>query len=174
MSNAHYEQHGKVAVIRLDNPPVNGLGHELRRGIDVVQYFNCIHSLDRLSLAKEIQKRVAADVPPMPCFIQVNVSGEESKYGLQPEEVIAFAKQVAAMDRIHVAGLMTMAPHEPNPEDTRQVFRGLRLLQDELTQAGVFDHELKELSMGMSNDFEIAIEEGATWLRLGTVLVGKD
>lgn len=151
------------------------IGHlQSRKVKDVLPYFDYIHSLDRLSLAKEIQKRMPEDAAPMPCFIQVNVSGEETKHGLQPEELIPFAKEIASMNRIHVIGLMTMAPHEPDPEDTRGVFRGLRELLAELNQAGVFADELTELSMGMSNDFEVAIEEGATWLRLGTVLVGND
>lgn len=151
------------------------IGHlQSRKVKEVVRFFDTIHSLDRLTLAREIQKRIPEQSTPFPCFIQVNVSGEKTKHGLHPDELIPFCKQVAAMDRIHVLGLMTMAPHEPNPEHTRKVFRKLRQLKEELNQAEVFDHEVKELSMGMSNDFEIAIEEGATWLRLGTVLVGKD
>lgn len=151
------------------------IGHlQSRKVRDVVKHFHYIHSLDRLSLAKEIQKRVPDHAEPYPCFIQVNVSGEESKFGLQPDELSTFAKEVAQLDRIRVVGLMTMAPYESNPDDTRQVFRGLRLLQEELNQARIFSEPLVELSMGMSNDFEVAIEEGATCLRLGTVLVGKE
>lgn len=141
---------------------------------EVVGRFAYIHSLDRLSLAQAIDRKAGQLGIKVPCFIQVNVSGEHSKHGLAPEELIDFARTVAPLPNVEIAGLMTMAPYESEPEETRPVFRGLRLLRDELNQRAVLPSEAKGLSMGMSNDFEIAVEEGATWLRLGTILVGKE
>ena len=141
---------------------------------DVVGRFAYIHSLDRPSLAEAINKRAEQLGIRVPCFIQVNVSGEATKHGLAPEELIAFARTVADMRGIAVAGLMTMAPFVEDPEDARPVFRKLREMRDELNRAAVLPEEAPGLSMGMSNDFEVAVEEGATWLRLGTILVGKE
>lgn len=138
----------------------------------VVGKFAYIHSLDRLSLAREIEKRAAQRGIQVDCFIQVNVSGEETKHGIAPDELTAFARELANFDHVRVIGLMTMAPHVEDPELTRPVFRELRRLRDDLNERGIFKEAVPHLSMGMSNDFEIAIEEGATWIRLGSVLTG--
>jgi pyridoxal phosphate enzyme (YggS family) len=151
------------------------IGHlQTNKVKEVVGKFAYVHSLDRLPLAKEIEKKAAALGIVQNCFIQVNVSGEESKYGLPPEELPSFAAQLRAMPHIRVVGLMTMAPLAAEAEATRPVFRGLRELRDELNRSGELGYEAPHLSMGMSGDFEVAIEEGATWIRLGTVLVGKE
>lgn len=141
---------------------------------DVVGRFAYIHSLDRLSLAKEINRIALNRGLRARCFLQVNVSGEETKHGLRPEQLIPFAAELANLPGIEPIGLMTMAPYEAEPEATRPVFRGLRELRDELNARAVLPDPVRELSMGMSNDFEIAIEEGATWIRLGSVLVGRE
>ena len=146
---------------------------QTRKVKDVVGRFQYIHSLDRLSLAEEIEKRAAALGITVPCFLQVNVSGEATKHGAAPEELFGLAERLRGLPHIRPVGLMTMAPHESDPERTRPVFRELRRLLAELNARAIFDHELRELSMGMSNDFEIAVEEGATWVRLGSVLVGQ-
>ncbi|WP_019636221.1 YggS family pyridoxal phosphate-dependent enzyme [Paenibacillus fonticola] len=140
---------------------------------DVIGKFQYIHSLDRLSLAKELEKRAAALGITVSVFLQVNVSGESSKQGIRPEEAAQFLKEVAALSHVKVIGLMTMAPIEEDPELTRPVFRRLRELRDQLNAQQISQEPLTELSMGMSGDFEVAIEEGATWIRLGTILVGK-
>ncbi|GIQ67946.1 YggS family pyridoxal phosphate-dependent enzyme [Xylanibacillus composti] len=151
------------------------IGHlQTNKVKEVIGRFTYIHSLDRLSLAKELDKRAEAGDMTVRCFVQVNVSGEESKYGLQPEEVEPFMREIASLRNLDVVGLMTMAPYEANPEETRPVFRGLRELRDELNGRAATREPLTELSMGMSNDFEIAIEEGATWIRLGSILVGRE
>lgn len=151
------------------------IGHlQTNKVKDVVGKFRYIHSLDRLSLAKEINKRGEAMDTVVDCLIQVNISGEESKYGLSPEQFFPFIEQVRSFPFIRVAGLMTMAPYESEPEDTRPVFRGLRQLRDECNERALLKEEIRHLSMGMSNDFEVAIEEGATWVRLGSILVGKE
>jgi pyridoxal phosphate enzyme (YggS family) len=150
------------------------IGHlQTNKVKDVVGKFAYIHSLDRPSLAAEIDKKAGALGIVQNCFIQVNVSGEQTKYGLPPEELAAFADKLRGLQHIRVAGLMTMAPLESEAEATRPVFRGLRELRDELNRSGSLGYEAEHLSMGMSGDFEVAIEEGATWIRLGTVLVGK-
>ncbi len=141
---------------------------------DVIGKFDYIHSLDRLSLAEAIQKRAQALDLTVSCLLQVNVSGELSKHGLEPGAVRPLLEELRRFDRIKPIGLMTMAPYESEPEETRPVFRALRQLRDELNASSVLDEPLTELSMGMSNDFEVAVEEGATWVRLGTVLVGKE
>ncbi|MCD9024418.1 YggS family pyridoxal phosphate-dependent enzyme [Cohnella silvisoli] len=141
---------------------------------DVVGKFDYIHSLDRLSLAEAIHERAQKLDIQVPCFLQVNVSGEQSKHGLAPEQVKPFIVQLQAFDRIKPIGLMTMAPYESIPEETRPIFRALRQLRDELNEMSILKEPMKELSMGMSNDFEVAVEEGATRVRLGTVLVGKE
>lgn len=110
----------------------------------------------------------------MKVFLQVNISGEDTKFGLAPEAVEDFLREIAPLDRVKVIGLMTMAPHEEDPEATRPVFRGLRELRDRLNLLGLTPEPIEELSMGMSNDFEVAIQEGATRVRLGTVLVGHE
>ncbi|MBM7715591.1 YggS family pyridoxal phosphate-dependent enzyme [Siminovitchia sp. FSL H7-0308] len=135
--------------------------------IDKVTY---IHSLDRLSLAKEINKRAEQSVK---CFVQVNVSGEESKHGLDPGQVKEFIEQLAQFDKIIVAGLMTMAPLTDDEDMLRTCFRKLKHLQTEIKQLDLPHAPCEDLSMGMSNDFKIAIEEGATFVRIGSALVGE-
>lgn len=141
---------------------------------DVVGRFDYLHSLDRLSLAEALQKQAEKMDASIKCFIQVNVSGEQSKQGLKPEEVRPFIEEIKRFDRVQPIGLMTMAPFELEAEQTRPVFAGLRQLRDQLLQEGGADCPIRELSMGMSNDFEVAIEEGATYIRLGTVLIGTE
>lgn len=150
------------------------IGHlQTNKVKEVLGKFQYIHSLDRLSLAEEIHKKALALGLQVKCFLQLNVSGEESKYGLPPDELFTFAKQLRELPNLEVIGLMTMAPHEGEKEATRPVFRELRRLRDELNAKQIFNSPIPHLSMGMSNDFEVAIEEGATWVRLGSVLVGK-
>ncbi|MGM7701089.1 YggS family pyridoxal phosphate-dependent enzyme [Pseudalkalibacillus sp. Hm43] len=136
--------------------------------IDKVDY---IHSLDRKSLAKEINKRADRKVK---CFVQVNVSGEESKHGIEPEQLIDFIKQLEPYDSIEVVGLMTMAPHIEDEERLRNIFKKTRKLQTDVQALNLPFAPCTELSMGMSNDYEIAVEEGATFVRIGTSLVGKE
>ena len=141
---------------------------------EVVGRFDYIHSLDRLSLAEAIQRQAEKADLTVKCFVQVNISGEASKQGLPPEEVLDFLQQLERFDRIIPVGLMTMAPFELKAEETRPVFAGLRQLRDNLLEQLGDDCTLTELSMGMSNDFEVAIEEGATYVRLGTILIGTE
>lgn len=150
------------------------IGHlQTNKVKDVIGRFTYLHSLDRLPLLEAVQKRAALLGIRVPVFIQINVSGEATKHGLKPDELPAFAAKAAECPNVRVEGLMTMAPHEADPENTRPVFRRLRELRDELNERAILPEPVRHLSMGMSNDFEIAIEEGATWLRLGSVLLGR-
>ncbi|HZH60578.1 MAG TPA: YggS family pyridoxal phosphate-dependent enzyme [Metabacillus sp.] len=136
--------------------------------IDKVDY---IHSLDRLSLAKEIDKRATK---PMKCFVQVNASGEESKHGCSPEELVDFVQQLTQYRNIQVVGLMTMAPFTNDKDVIRNCFKKLKQLQLNVQAIQLPSAPCHELSMGMSNDYEIAIEEGSTFIRIGTSLVGNE
>jgi hypothetical protein len=137
------------------------IGHlQTNKARKMLDRFEVLHSLDRAELAAELEKRLAAAARRLPVFIEVNVSGEASKGGVGPESLDAFIASLRG-GRLDLQGLMTMAPNAA-PEATRPVFRRLRELAG---RAG-----LKHLSMGMTNDFEIAIEEGATHVRIGTAL----
>ena len=143
---------------------------QTRKVKEVINEIDYLHSLDRLSLAKEIQKRATKKVR---CFVQVKTSREESKQGLSTEEVIAFIQALQDFDKIEVVGLMTMAPFTGEEAEIRRCFRTLRMLQKQVQELELPYAPCEELSMGMSNDYTIAIEEGATYIRLGTILVGK-
>ncbi len=142
-----------------------------RKVKDVIDYVDVIHSLERLSVAKQINNRSDAIVD---CFVQVNVSGEEAKHGLEPQEVYPFINALQGYEKINVVGLMTMAPHIKDKDEIRKVFRRLAQLRDEIKEEQLPNAPCNYLSMGMSNDYDIAIEEGATHIRIGTELVGSN
>ncbi|WP_283152267.1 YggS family pyridoxal phosphate-dependent enzyme [Guptibacillus hwajinpoensis] len=142
-----------------------------RKVKDILPFVDYIHSLDRISLAKEIQKRADGEVN---CFVQVNVSGEESKHGLSPEETLPFIESLNEFSSIKVVGLMAMAPHTDNTNEIRDVFKKLRELGERVQSLSLPHAPCNELSMGMSNDYEIAVEEGATYVRIGSSLVGNE
>lgn len=137
----------------------------------IIDKFDYIHSLDRLSLAEEIQRRAEPLERKIKCFVQVNVSGEESKSGIAPEELFHFVEDLRTFSMIDVVGLMTMAPLTEDKEEIRSVFRSLRELRDQLNEQHIYHFPIQELSMGMSNDYEIAVKEGATFVRLGSILL---
>ena len=144
---------------------------QTRKVKSIIDKVNIIHSLDRISLAAEIQKRAEK---PVDCLVQVNVSGEDTKHGIPPQETIEFVKQLANFDKIRIIGLMTMAPLTDNHEVIRQCFKDLKNLQVQIQNLLLPYAPCRELSMGMSNDFEIAVEEGSTMVRIGTALVGNE
>ncbi|MCC6306925.1 MAG: YggS family pyridoxal phosphate-dependent enzyme [Chitinophagaceae bacterium] len=137
---------------------------------EVIKYADCIQSVDRLSLAEKLQKRLEYENKSIDIFLQFNTSNEESKFGMQPEHVIAFAQQVKKLDRLNIKGLMTIGLFSAETEKVRKCFRILKNIQTELLETGI---AATELSMGMSGDLEIAIEEGATIIRVGTAIFGK-
>ena len=132
-----------------------------------------IHSLDRLSLAKEINKRAKEHDIVMEVLVQVNISEEETKFGLKKKEVHNFIKEIGNYENLKVKGLMTMAPHYEQIEDTRWVFKNLKDLSKEIASKGYKNVSMDILSMGMTNDYNIAIEEGSTMVRVGTGIFGS-
>lgn len=154
-----------------DKPTWHYIGSlQSRKVKNIIDKVDYIHSLDRISLAREINKRADKQ---MKCFIQVNVSGEESKQGLHPEELLDFVSELREYQNIEICGLMTMAPFTSDEQVLRSCFQKLKELQLEIQRMKLENAPCTELSMGMSNDFEIAIEEGATMVRIGTALVGE-
>lgn len=140
----------------------------------IIDKVKLIHSLDRIGLAEEIQKRAEKCDLHIDCLVQVNISREESKHGIYKEDVEAFIRKCASdYDRINIKGLMTMAPFDADREEIRSVFRELKDLSVRISDMKIDNVDMKELSMGMSGDYEIAIEEGATIVRIGTSIFGK-
>ncbi|HEY3365595.1 MAG TPA: YggS family pyridoxal phosphate-dependent enzyme [Symbiobacteriaceae bacterium] len=131
-----------------------------------------IHSLDRDSLAEELAKQAERRGAPCRALVEVNVSGEDSKAGISPAELPGFLRRISERGHILVEGLMTMAPLSDDPEAARPHFRRLRQLADQLRGENLSGVNLHHLSMGMSGDFEVAIEEGATLVRIGTAIFG--
>jgi len=142
------------------------IGHlQSNKARDAVELFELIHSVDTVALAAELNKWADRTGKSQRILLEVNVAGEKSKFGLKPEDLPAALAEINRLPRLQVEGLMTMAPYVDEPGKARPYFRRLRELRD--------THGLRELSMGMSGDFEIAIEEGATIVRLGTILFGE-
>jgi pyridoxal phosphate enzyme (YggS family) len=135
----------------------------------VVGRFALVHSLDSAALGEELDKRAAAHGTPQRVLLQVNVAGEAQKSGCAPAEAPAVARHVAGLPHLSLEGLMTIAPFTDDADVQRRTFRGLRELRDALQEEGLW---LPTLSMGMSADYGMAVEEGATVIRLGTVLFG--
>lgn len=147
------------------------IGHLQRnKAKQVVGRFAMIHSLDSRRLAEALQRAAEKEDYTVEALLEINVSGEDTKFGLGPNEVEPLLVDIAqSFDRIHVVGLMTMAPYVAEPEETRPVFSALRDLRDRLAEAAF---ALPHLSMGMTNDYEVAVEEGATMVRVGTAIFG--
>ncbi len=139
----------------------------------IVDFIYLIHSVDSFKLALEIDKRAKKINRVIDILIEVNTSGEKTKYGVEPEKTIDLVKQISEnCEFLRVKGLMTVAAFLPNPEEVRPMFRLLRDLKDEIAKLNLQNVEMKHLSMGMSNDFEVAVEEGATIVRIGTAIFG--
>ncbi len=139
----------------------------------IIDKVSLIHSLDSLELAKEISRRAEKAGRIAEVLVQVNVAGEDTKFGIGPEETPAFIKEVSHMGNIRIKGLMTIAPLSEDPENVRWVFAGLGKLRIDISRENIDNVDMDYLSMGMSNDFEVAIEEGSNMVRIGTALFGK-
>jgi pyridoxal phosphate enzyme (YggS family) len=147
------------------------IGHVQRNKVrDIVRLFSYVHSVDSLRLLEALDGAAAEAGKTLSVLLEVNVSGEGSKFGLAPDEVPAVLERCGSLMNLDVSGLMTIPPFTPESEDARVHFARLRELRDAWRDSSGFP--LDELSMGMSHDFEVAIEEGATWIRLGTILFG--
>jgi hypothetical protein len=148
------------------------IGHlQTNKVKDAVNLFHLIQAVDSLKLLMAIETAAEAAGRVMPVFLEVNVSGESSKFGLAPEAVPGILQAANGLRRVEIQGLLTIPPLAEDPEHARPFFHTLREHRDRWRQETGF--ELRELSMGMSHDFEIAVEEGATWIRLGSILFGK-
>jgi hypothetical protein len=156
------------------------IGHiQSRKAKRVIPIFKLIHSVDSVKLTRRLDRLAATEEAPLPALIEVNVSGEASKYGFsadrwnqdreQREQLLAAFKEIVELPHLQVQGLMTMAPIVPDPEEARPVFARLRTLRDDLA-AALPQAEWQHLSMGMTDDFEVAIEEGATLVRIGRAI----
>jgi pyridoxal phosphate enzyme (YggS family) len=134
-----------------------------------VRLFDAIHSVDSVGLAEELNRRAQQANQKIPVMIEVNLSGETTKFGPEEEKVTALVQGMLKLDHLSLEGLMTMPPYFDDPGMSRPYFVQLRELKERLVRGGI---PLKDLSMGMSNDFEIAIQEGATYVRVGTAIFG--
>lgn len=150
------------------------IGHLQRNKIKyLIGKVSLIHSVDSLRLAEAIEKEAAKQNIVADILIEVNVAGEKSKFGLMPEEVFPFTEKVSNMPHIQVKGLMTIAPYVENPEENRPVFAHLRKLSVDIAKKNGHNINMSVLSMGMTNDYRVAIEEGATMVRIGTGIFGE-
>lgn len=150
------------------------IGHLQRNKIKYIIDKVCmIHSVDSLRLAEAIDEEASKHGLIMPVLVEVNVAKEESKYGIMPEETETFIRQLSTLSHIRVEGLMTIAPFTENPEENRIYFRSLRKLYVDIKEKNIDNVDMCNLSMGMTGDFEVAIEEGATMVRVGTGIFGE-
>lgn len=134
---------------------------------------SCIQSLDRWDLAEKLQQRLEYEDKAMEVLVQVNTSYEESKFGLEPKDVVDFVEKVSHLDRLKIKGLMTIGVFSDNEDEIRRCFQRLKNIQQEIIAKNIPNVEMKELSMGMSGDLEIAIQEGATIIRVGSAIFGE-
>lgn len=150
------------------------IGHLQKNKVKkAVKIFDIIETVDSYGLAMEIDKRCGQAGRVMPVLIEVNSGKEEQKYGVRPEEVISLARDISKLSNVRVAGLMTMGPLFGDPEDSRPYFVVTRKVFEELKSEALPDVEMKYLSMGMSNSYKVAIEEGSNLVRIGTLIFGE-
>lgn len=171
----NYIQEAKEKVNALVTYPVTWhfIGHlQSNKAKYAVRLFDLIHSVDSLKLAKELDKYAKKNDKIQPILIQVNVAKEDSKSGVYVEDTVQLLREVSRLENISVKGLMTMPPYFNAPEKVRPFFAALRELRDQIKKEVIPNISLDELSMGMTGDFEAAIEEGATMVRIGTAIFG--
>jgi pyridoxal phosphate enzyme (YggS family) len=150
------------------------IGHLQRNKVKVaLPIFDLIHSIDSLRLAKEVSKQAVLNGQVVRVLLQVNTSGEASKFGIAPDVAVDLVGQMAQLEGLKVDGLMTIGAFLPNAEDVRPNFIALRQVRDRIVDAQIEGVSMETLSMGMTNDFEVAIEEGATMVRVGTAIFGS-
>lgn len=149
------------------------IGHLQRNKVKyLIGKTTLIHSVDSLRLAQEIEKEAAKQELIVSILLEVNVAGEESKFGIAPKETLSLVKAVASLPHVRIRGLMTIAPFTDTPEENRKHFRALRQLSVDIAKENVDNVSMEILSMGMTNDYEIAVEEGSTYVRVGTGIFG--
>ena len=139
----------------------------------IAPWITLIHAVDSLGVAREIDRRAAQAGRVIEFLVEVNTTGEETKFGIPPNAAVSFLRSLEDLAHVRVAGLMTIGPFLPDPEGSRPMFRTLRYLREELRTLGPANATMQHLSMGMTGDFEVAIEEGATLIRIGTAIFGS-
>ncbi len=150
------------------------IGHlQSRKAKQAVELFDVIQSVDSISTAMALEKRCAELGRTTRILVEVNTSGEEQKYGVAPGDVERLVREITSLERLHIEGLMTMAAFVPDPEMARPSFRLLRQVAERLRERNIAGASFDVLSMGMSNDFEVAIEEGSAMVRIGTAIFGE-
>ena len=159
---------------KLENVSWHLIGHLQTNKVKyIIDKVKMIHSVDSLKLAEEINKRAKQANIIMDILVEVNMEQEESKFGVSPEDTLSLIQNIAFLDNIRIKGLMTVAPFVDNPEENRYCFRRMKQLLVDINNEKIDNVHMSILSMGMSNDFEVAIEEGATIVRVGTNIFGK-
>lgn len=152
----------------------NMIGHLQTNKVKyIVGKTSLIHSVDSLHLAKEIQKQAIKHDCICDILVEVNIAGEASKFGTSRDEAISLVEEIAKLDHIRIKGLMTIAPFVDNPEDNRQYFRDIKQLSVDIAHKNIDNVSMNVLSMGMTGDYTVAIEEGATMVRVGTGIFGE-
>ena len=164
----------KCNAVKHLQPQVHFIGHLQTNKIkEVLKWASCIESVDRLALAEKLHQRLLFEEKEIDIYIQVNTSFEDSKFGISPDQTIALVKEIAKFKNIHIKGLMTIGLLSSESTEIRKCFRFLKQLQQDIITLNIPNVEMNELSMGMSGDLEIAIEEGATIIRVGTAIFGE-
>lgn len=164
----------KCNSVKEFNPEVHFIGHLQSNKIkEVLKWASCIESIDNISIAKKLQKRLTFEEKDIDIYIQVNTSFEESKFGIAPNQTIELVKEISKLKNIHIKGLMTIGLLSSESTEVRKCFQLLKQLQQDIKTHNIPNVEMNELSMGMSGDLEIAIEEGATIVRVGTAIFGE-
>jgi len=149
------------------------VGHlQSNKAAQAAELFDLVHSVDRLKIAGALSRHAIECKRDLGVLIQVKTSSEETKFGIPPEDAVSLVEEISRLPGIQVKGLMTIGPFRPNPEEARPSFHSLRKLSEKIESLGMNGVEMKWLSMGMSGDFEVAIEEGANLIRVGTAIFG--
>jgi hypothetical protein len=175
MLGENYVQEAKDKIAAVTKPAQwHMIGHlQTNKAKYAVHLFDCIHSVDRWELARELDKRAGIANHHLNILIEVNVSGEQTKNGIPASAALSLIKQIALLPNLTIRGLMTMAPYSDNPENARPYFTALSKLKNDITAQSIPRVQMEELSMGMTDDFEVAIEEGATIVRIGRAIFGE-
>lgn len=175
MIGENYVQEAKRKIEKMGRKvPWHMIGHlQTNKAKYAVRLFDLVHSVNRIGLAQELARRSSQAGLVSRVLIEVNLSGEPTKSGAPPDQALSLIRECSRIPGLSIQGLMTMAPWSDNPEDARPFFRGLRQLRDRISGEKIEGISMKELSMGMSDDFQVAIEEGATIVRIGRRLFGE-
>ena len=173
--NRLQEAEPKIIEVGRESVRWHLVGHlQANKARKAVKLFDVIHSLDSIALAQRLDRLCSEEQrDQLPVLVQVNLGGEETKSGVDEREVIDLVEAVEKCERLKLIGLMSVPPYFEDPEQVRPLFTRLRQLRDQLKSRGSFAGGFGELSMGMTHDFEVAIEEGATMVRIGTAIFGE-